>query len=112
MNNVQQHSIKQALKTLSLILAFGLLTGLLSGCAKPQPDMLIIDNVQGYSFDNDRQLFEFSALAVSEGRVVQTGDATLAAQYPEAKIHDGQGKTLLPGLIDAHGHISSLGYAL
>ena len=112
MNNVQQHSIKQALKTLSLILAFGLLTGLLSGCAKPQPDILIIDNVQGYSFDNDRQLFEFSALAVSEGRVVQTGDATLAAQYPEAKIHDGQGKTLLPGLIDAHGHISSLGYAL
>jgi predicted amidohydrolase YtcJ len=88
------------------------LSVLLSSCQQPQPETLIIDNVRGYSFDNNRQLFEFTALAVRDGRVLATGNADLADSYPNAKVRDGNGKTLLPGLIDAHGHISSLGYAL
>jgi predicted amidohydrolase YtcJ len=41
-----------------------------------------------------------------------TGDATLALAYPNAEKINGQGKTLIPGITDAHGHVSSLGYTL
>jgi predicted amidohydrolase YtcJ len=104
----QPSSLQLALKLLYIVL----LCGLLSSCEQPQPDTMIINNVQGYSFDNDRQLFEFSALVVREGRVLATGDAQLLSKYPNATVQDGGGNTLMPGLIDAHGHISSLGYSL
>src|ERR1700739_1292047 len=45
------------------------------------------------------------------GKVVQTGDAnTLKKRFPDAQVTDGKGKTILPGLIDAHGHVLDLGY--
>ena len=96
---------------LNLLAIFGL-WALLSSCQQSQQETLIIENVRGYSFDDNRLLFEFSALAVRDGLVLATGNADLADQYPNATRRNGNGKTLLPGLIDAHGHISSLGYAL
>ena len=40
-------------------------------------------------------------------------EALLFAKRPDdATVIDGHGKTLLPGLIDAHGHVLELGYAL
>jgi predicted amidohydrolase YtcJ len=71
----------------------------------------LINNIQGYSFDNNRQLFEFDSMAIAAGKVLETG-TSIGANYPEANIIDGQGKTLIPGIIDAHGHVSSLGYTL
>ena len=97
--------------TLNLLAIFSL-WALLSSCQKTQPETLIVENVRGYSFDDNRQLFEFSALAVRDGLVLATGNADLVERYPDATRRNGNGKTLLPGLIDAHGHISSLGYAL
>ncbi|MGB2360205.1 MAG: amidohydrolase [Porticoccaceae bacterium] len=96
---------------LNLLAIFGL-WALLSSCQQSQQETLIIENVRGYSFDDNRQLFEFSALAVRDGLVLATGNADLVERYPDATRRNGNGKTLLPGLIDAHGHISSLGYAL
>ena len=34
------------------------------------------------------------------------------ARYPRAKRIDASGKAVIPGLIDAHGHLMGLGYAL
>lgn len=106
---------KAATKTLTLalqLLSILGLTALLSSCQQTQPETLVIDNMRGYSFNSDRQLFEFTALAIRDGRVLATGNADLADNYPNATLRNGNGKTMLPGLIDAHGHISSLGYAL
>ena len=106
---------KAATKTLTMalqLLSILGLTALLSSCQQTQPETLVIDNVRGYSFNSDRQLFEFTALAIRDGRVLATGNADLADNYPNATLRNGNGKTMLPGLIDAHGHISSLGYAL
>ena len=106
---------KAATNTLTLalqLLSILGLTALLSSCQQIQPETLVIDNVRGYSFNSDRQLFEFTALAIRDGRVLATGNADLADNYPNATLRNGNGKTMLPGLIDAHGHISSLGYAL
>jgi predicted amidohydrolase YtcJ len=97
----------------SRFLPYALLIGLLTGCSEPeQPNTLLINNIQGYSFNNQRELFNFSAMAIRDGKVLATGDSEIAANYPRAEKFDGQGKTLIPGIIDAHGHVSSLGFTL
>ncbi|HTH69576.1 MAG TPA: amidohydrolase [Rhodanobacter sp.] len=74
---------------------------------------LLVDNVNGYTLDSHGKLQHFQALLVDQGKVVATGDsADLAKRADGAKVLDGHGKTMLPGLIDAHGHIMDLGYAL
>ncbi|MGB2053772.1 MAG: amidohydrolase [Porticoccaceae bacterium] len=94
--------------TQSLAIIF---TCLLIGCSQPSSEVVIIDNINGYSFDTDRQLFEFDSIAIAQGKVLKTG-SSLANQFPHATIVNGQNKTLIPGIIDAHGHVSSLGYTL
>ncbi len=47
------------------------------------------------------------------GRVVAVGDAAaLQQRYPQAARIDAGTATVVPGLIDAHGHVMYLGYAL
>ncbi|MGQ0799512.1 MAG: amidohydrolase [Pseudomarimonas sp.] len=54
-----------------------------------------------------------TAMAWRDGRVLALGDLdTLRADYPDAKQIDGGGAHVLPGLIDAHGHLFNLGYSL
>ncbi len=101
------------MKKLSLTAACAVLIGLLTGCDSAQESRpIVIENIQGYSFDNNRELFQFSSLAIKDGKVLATGDDQLAQNYPNAEKINGQGKALLPGLIDAHGHVSDLGYSL
>lgn len=70
----------------------------------------LVESVQGYTLQNDK-LTQFTGLVFDQGKVLATGDAAaLRAKYPDAKRIDGQGKTLLPGLIDAHGHVFRLGF--
>lgn len=70
----------------------------------------LVQSVQGYTLQNDK-IATFTGLVFDQGKVLETGDAAaLRAKYPDAKRIDGQGKTLLPGLIDAHGHVFRLGF--
>ncbi len=70
----------------------------------------LVQSVQGYTLQNDK-ITTFSGLVFDQGKVLETGDAAaLRAKYPDARRIDGQGKTLLPGLIDAHGHVFRLGF--
>lgn len=69
----------------------------------------IIANVHGYTLAG-ANVQTFSALAFDAGKVLETGDAAgLSVKYPDANLVDGHQKTLLPGLIDAHGHVLDLG---
>ncbi len=69
----------------------------------------LVDNVHGYTLVGAK-LQSFTALAFDAGRVLEIGDsANLRAKYAMARVIDGQGKTLIPGLIDAHGHVVDLG---
>jgi len=70
----------------------------------------LIENVHGYTLAGDR-LQRFGSLVFDGGKVIRTGDAAaLHRAFPDANPIDGQGKTLLPGLIDAHGHVIDLGF--
>ena len=71
----------------------------------------IIDRANGYTLTAAGTLQRFTSLAFdAQGKVVAVGsEAQTVAALPGAKHVDVQGKTLLPGLIDAHGHVFGLG---
>ena len=69
-----------------------------------------IYNVSGYTSTN-KGIHEFSVLVVStDGKVVATGNHELLSQFPAAERIDGQARSLLPGLTDAHAHMYNLGF--
>ncbi|MEP6880674.1 MAG: amidohydrolase [Dokdonella sp.] len=71
---------------------------------------LVIDNVNGYTLDKAGKLQRFEALLVEDGKVLATGThADIVKRAGDARVIDGKGRTLLPGLIDAHGHVMGLG---
>lgn len=69
----------------------------------------IVADVHGYTLVG-ADLRPFTALAFEAGKVLETGDsAGLRSKYATAHVIDGHGKTLIPGLIDAHGHVLDMG---
>ena len=69
-----------------------------------------LHNIAGYTSTADGMV-EFQVLIVDDaGRVVATGDDDLLQQHADATRVDGQGHTVLPGLIDAHAHVAGLGF--
>ncbi len=73
-------------------------------------------NFTGYTLTGSpgeaAQLKSFNGLVVKDGKVAATGDAEQLAQLfakDELKRIDLKGKTVLPGIIDAHGHMLGLG---
>ena len=71
----------------------------------------LIDNVNGIQIGADGKLQHFPGLIVDDqGKVVRILPWNVAPQIAGVEHHvDGRGKTLLPGLIDAHGHFMGLG---
>jgi predicted amidohydrolase YtcJ len=74
----------------------------------------LIDNANGYTLTTKGDLVQFTSIAFDDaGRIIAVGaSADVAAKAPGAKRIDMQGRTLLPGLIDAHGHVFGLGQQL
>ena len=87
-----------------------LLASLLA-CGTASAEPVLIHNVTGYGFNADRELVSFSALAfdTASGKVLARGDTAVAQEYAKARRIDGAGRTVLPGLIDGHGHVLGLG---
>ena len=78
--------------------------------AQTHANPTLIINVHGYTLADNR-LKQFSGLVFEAGKVLATGNsAKLRKHYPTAELIDGQHMTLLPGLIDAHGHVLGLGF--
>jgi predicted amidohydrolase YtcJ len=71
---------------------------------------VLVDNVNGYTLGRDGRLVRFSAMLVGDdGKVEELySRGERKPQKPRYRF-DGKGRTLIPGLIDAHGHVMSLG---
>jgi len=69
----------------------------------------VIQNVEGYTF-YEGELREFSALAFEDGKVIDVYSDTTFEADADTKVIDGEGKVMLPGLTDAHGHVMGLGF--
>lgn len=66
----------------------------------------VIYNVNGIQVGPDGKLQRFGGLVIGDdGKVEQLFQRTEELNRPIEHEIDGQGRTLLPGLIDAHGHV-------
>lgn len=75
--------------------------------SKEEADLLVI-NANVYTVDEGFSAAE--AFVVKDGRFVAVGSsAELQEKYNAAEVYDAEGKTILPGLIDAHAHFYGLG---
>jgi predicted amidohydrolase YtcJ len=90
-------------------MVMGLISMSVSASETPN-NQTLITNVNGYSLNTNGELVTFSELLISDDRILAVGQ-DLNVTVDTLNI-DGQGKTLLPGLIDAHGHMLGLGQNL
>ena len=91
----------------------GLLALLALILAAPAHADTLVDNVNGITLDKDGKLVRFTGLVIdTQGKVKQLLDRKdKRPERPDFK-EDGKGRTLIPGLIDAHGHVMGLGFQL
>lgn len=80
-------------------------------CQRNSSGITVIRNIKGYTMAGD-QLVSFSSLAFRDGKImeVSTEGALETVDTSASTVIDGGGRILLPGLIDAHGHVMGLGY--
>ena len=72
----------------------------------------LFKNINGYTLDDSNQLIQFSAIQFTDDKIDKLFNSTETLPQENILIIDGHGKTLLPGLIDAHGHVLSYGQSL
>ena len=78
--------------------------------ASPAWPNTVIDNVNGIQVGPDGKIEHFRALLMSDdGKVIQTVGPNVLADLNAQHRIDGGGRTLLPGFVDAHGHVTDLG---
>ena len=97
----------------SKALVAGLMVAVLSGCNEPvtttnNQATSIYTNGQIVSVDDNIGTVE--AIAVKDGLIVALGSNSEIKSYQgkDTKLIDLQGKTLLPGFVDAHSHLSGV----
>ncbi len=85
---------------------------LLAGIAVPALADGIVDNVNGLTMDKNGTLVRFNGIIVgSDGKVKKLlSPRDKREKKGMSYIFDAKGKTLIPGFIDAHGHVTGLGF--
>lgn len=101
------------------VMLVALLVGLNAGAQTTGPRQaaartadLIVVNARVYTVDENRPLV--SAIAVRGGRVLFVGSdrEARALAGPRTRVIDAAGRTVIPGMVDAHAHLLGLGQAL
>ena len=88
---------------------FSLALGIVFGVPLAGAETLVVHNVRGYTASGS-DVQSFSGMVIVDGRIERL--LTSAGDVPEidgAEFVDGGGKSVLPGLIDAHAHVLGLG---
>ncbi|HEX5830356.1 MAG TPA: amidohydrolase family protein, partial [Gemmatimonadaceae bacterium] len=82
------------------------------GAAAAAPADLVITGGRIYTVDAARPVVE--AMAVRDGKVLFTGSrrGALALRGPRTRVLELGGRTVIPGMTDAHAHFLGLGTAL
>ena len=87
-----------------------LLASLLSliGCAEKESADLLVENANIYTVDSLQP--KATAFVIADGRFIDVGASEeLKERYRAEQVIDAGGKTIIPGLIDAHCHFYGLG---
>ena len=79
---------------------------------KETPSSSLADTIyiNGHVVTMDTKYPEVQAFAVEQGKILSIGTSEeIASAYPEADVVDLERKTVMPGIIESHGHLLSLG---
>jgi len=72
---------------------------------------LLVKNANIYTVNDSFEIVE--AFVVNKGKIVAVGLLNdLETTYKPTSLFDAQGKTIIPGLIDAHAHLLNLGISM
>lgn len=89
-----------------------MMAALLAAAASGADARTLVTNAKGYTIDSLGRVQSFTGLVVGDDgrveRVLKADDTLPALRKGETRV-DANGLTLLPGLIDAHGHVMALG---
>lgn len=98
----------KSMKILSILLS----SALMISCANPKTPLdLLVVNAKVYTVNSTFDMV--NAIAVADGKIVEIGNsAALQQKYDAKETLNAEGKTIVPGLIDAHAHLYGLGLGL
>jgi len=89
-------------------LTFILITMATMACTQRETADLIVHNANIHTVDGD--LPKATAVAIADGKFLAVGeDAAILEKFKAKEILDAGGRTMVPGLIDAHCHFYGLG---
>ncbi|BAK67784.1 conserved hypothetical protein [Sphingobium sp. SYK-6] len=93
----------------TVIYAIATLSAALAGtpALADQADMLLFN---GKVLTVDKAFSVRSAVAVKDGKIVAVGGQELLKRFPKAERIDLTGRTLMPGFIDTHIHVTGLAH--
>ena len=81
-----------------------------SAIAMPAQADVLVENVKGVTLDEDGEVKRFEALVIDDdgkvAQLIERGQDRPRTDY----LEDGEGKVMLPGMIDAHGHVMGVGF--
>ena len=100
------------MKTIDMIKKLNLLVVAMLTAGSLLADTTLVTNINGYTLDANRNLQQFSALQITDDKVDRLFVDGESLPEQVDNIVNGNGNTVLPGLIDAHGHILSYGLSL
>lgn len=96
-------------RTIAAAILFG--GAVFSGCTSSQQADLIVYNGNVYTVNDSFEKAE--AFAVKDGKILAVGTSEdIRAKYSATEELDAEGKTIYPGLIDAHAHFYRYGLSL
>jgi predicted amidohydrolase YtcJ len=98
---------KCSLRTIGCVIWIFLTAGCGGQSASSQAEKIFIN---GHIVTMDESHPEAEAFAIGRGNILAVGNSkNIKKSYPRAEVVDLAGKTLMPGIIESHGHLLSLG---
>lgn len=110
MSKLMQHTARR----IATALAFALLAATLPEATTAQAQTADLVFLNGKIYTADAAHPHAQAVAVRDGRIVFVGSTIEARRMTGSgtRVVDLEGKAMIPGMIDSHGHVTSLGSAL
>lgn len=106
---IQNHSIKNTFSMMRKLLSILILITIFACETDKQQADLIVSNANIYTVDNKFNKAE--AFAVKNGKIIAVGSSSeIQNKYTSVDTINANGKTILPGFIDAHCHFLGLGF--